>query len=191
MKEFWNENRRIIGKIILNQFGATFLGLMVIIPVYSLGRPWLLVFASAFAVFFYLFLLYNIIWERGGQDRIKVDGGRAERKPLTGLWIAIAANVPNLLIGLLIVISQPFKSTQMWAGTMNGISRVCALLWEGMYAGLVSAYAPVNPFAHVLDILPAIAVITFGYLLGLSNRKLLSPFELKQPENKENNTQNG
>ena len=29
-KEFWNENKKIIGKLILNQFGATFLGIMVV-----------------------------------------------------------------------------------------------------------------------------------------------------------------
>ena len=181
-KEFWTENKKIIGKIILNQFGATFLGLMVILAASAANtqRDWLMLFASCFASLFYLFLLYNVIWERGGQDRIKIDGGRAHRKPLTGLWIAIAANIPNLILAALVIISNPFKNSFEWAGTMNVISRSLCLLWEGMYAGFVSYFSPHNPIIHLLYIFPAIFVLTFGYMIGLSNRRILSFFELKK-----------
>ena len=77
MKDFWSENSKIIGKIILNQFGATFLGIMVVTAASSAQsqKAWLMLFASVFASLFYLFLVYNVIWEKGGQDRIKIDGG--------------------------------------------------------------------------------------------------------------------
>lgn len=186
MKEFWSENSKIIGKLILNQFGATFFGLMIVLAASAAKsqKAWLQLFASVFAALFYLFLIYMVIWERGGQDRIRADGGRAERKPLTGLWIALAANIPNILIGVLICIAYPFQATQTWAGTLATVSRALALLWEGMYSGIVAYFAPHNPIIHLLDILPAIAVTTFGYLLGLNNRRLLQPFELKQPKTK-------
>jgi len=184
-KEFWTENKKIIGKLILNQFGATFLGIMVITAASAAKdqRAWLMLFASCFAALFYLFLIYNVIWERGGQDRIKIDGGRAHRKPLTGLWISLCANIPNFVFAVMVLVSNPFKDTMEWAVAMNVTGRALCLLWEGMYAGFVSYFSPHNPVIHLLYIFPAIAVTTFGYLLGLSNRRLLTPFELKQPKN--------
>lgn len=185
MKDFWSENSKIIGKLILNQFGATFLGLMVIIAASAAQsqKIWLMLFASIFASLFYLFLIYNVIWEKGGQDRIKIDGGRAPKKPLKGLWISLAANIPNFILALLVIISDPFKSTAEWAASLNGISRALCLLWEGMYAGFVSCFSPHNPIIHLLYIFPAVAVTSFGYLLGMNNKRILSVFELKQPKN--------
>lgn len=185
MKDFWSENSKIIGKLILNQFGATFLGIMVITAASAAQsqKIWLMLFATIFASLFYLFLIYNVIWEKGGQDRIRIDGGRAPRKPLKGLWISLAANIPNFILALLVIISNPFKGSAEWAATLNVISRALCLLWEGMYAGLVSCFSPHNPIIHLLYIFPAIFVTTFGYLLGLNNKRILSVFELKQPKN--------
>jgi len=188
MKEFWSENSKIISKLILNQFGATFLGLMVIAAASAAQgqRAWLMLFASCFAAFFYLFLVYAVVWERGGRDRIKVDGGRAVPKPWTGLWVSLIANIPNFILAVLVLISDPFKASFEWAGNMNLISRALCLLWEGMYAGFVSYFSPNNPLIHLLYVLPAVAVSTFGYLLGFHNLRLLSVFELKPPKNQQN-----
>ncbi len=188
MKEFWSENSKIISKLILNQFGATFLGLMVIAAASAAQgqRAWLMLFASCFAAFFYLFLVYAVVWERGGRDRIKVDGGRAVPKPWTGLWISLVANIPNFILAILVLISDPFKASFEWAGNMNLISRALCLLWEGMYAGFVSYFSPNNPLIHLLYVFPAIAVSVFGYLLGFNNMRLLSVFELKPPKNQQN-----
>lgn len=186
MKDFWSENSKIIGRFLLNQFGATFLGLMMIAAASAAKaqKYWLMLFASCFASVFYLALIYGVVWERGGKDRIKVDGGRASAKPLTGLWVSLFANIPNFILAFAVIISDPFKSSFEWAGTMNVIGRALCLIWEGMYAGVVSYFAPHNPFIHLLYILPAIAVGTFGYLLGFSNKRILSIFELKQPDKK-------
>ncbi|MBE6542657.1 MAG: hypothetical protein E7672_09485 [Ruminococcaceae bacterium] len=182
MKEFWTENSKIIGKIILNQFGATFLGIMLVTAATAAQseNDWLMLFASCFSTLFYLFLLYNVIWERGGQDRIRIDGGRAQRKPLTGLWVSLAANIPNFIIAVVILVSNPFKPAE-WAVSMNVIGRAAALLWEGMYGGIVAYFSPNNPIIHLLCIFPAVFVCTFGYLIGLSNKRILSIFELKHP----------
>lgn len=184
MKDFWSENSKIIGKLILNQFGATFLGIMVVTAASAAEsqKNWLMLFVSCFATVFYLFLLYNVIWERGGQDRIRIDGGRASRKPLTGLWVSLIANIPNFIIAIIILISNPFKETYEWAANMNVIGRALALLWEGMYSGVVSYFSPHNPIIHLLCIFPAVFVCTFGYIIGLSNRRIMAIFELKQPK---------
>ena len=175
MKDFWSENSKIIGKIILNQFGATFLGIMVVTAASSAQsqKAWLMLFASVFASLFYLFLVYNVIWEKGG---------RAARKPLKGLMISLVANIPNFILALIVLISNPFKETAAWAASLNVAGRALCLLWEGMYAGLVSYFSPHNPIIHLLYIFPALAVTTFGYILGLNNKRILSVFELKQPK---------
>ena len=185
MKEFWSENSKIISKMLLNQFGATVLGLMVVAAASAAKsqKAWLMLFASCFAAFFYLFLIYAVVWERGGHDRIKVDGGRALAKPWTGLWISLVANIPNFILAILVLVSNPFAAPYAWAGNMNVIGRALCLLWEGMYAGIVSYFAPHNPFIHLLYIFPSILVGTFGYLLGFKNMRLLSVFELKPPQN--------
>ena len=116
MKDFWRENGGIIGKLLLYQFGMTFFGIMLFSAAMAAQsqRIWLMVFASGFSTLFYLYLIYSVLWERGGQDRIRVDGGRAKREPLKGLWIILAANIPNIVIALLILVSQPFKGTAQW-----------------------------------------------------------------------------
>ncbi|MBQ8187103.1 MAG: hypothetical protein IJ037_09590 [Clostridia bacterium] len=188
MKEFWSENSKIISKILLNQFGSTFFGIMLVAASYAAKdqRDWLMLFSSCFATLFYLFLVYNVIWERGGSDRIRVDAGRAQKKPLTGLWISLCANIPNILIALVILIAHPFKHDLAWAGTLDTVGRALALLWEGMYAGVVAYFSPRNPIIHLLVIFPAILVTAGGYILGLHNVRLLSAFELKQPKNAQN-----
>lgn len=182
MKDFWNENKKLVGKLILNQFGATFLGLMILLAAFAATsqKEWLMLFASIFSTAFYLFLIYAVVWERGGQDRIKVDAGRKERKPLTGLWVSLIANIPNFIFGMSVVISEPFRDSTTWAQPMNTIGRALCLLWHSMYAGIASYFAPHNPIIHILDIVPALVVTTGAYLLGLSNIRLLKSFGSKE-----------
>ncbi|MBR4204468.1 MAG: hypothetical protein IKQ92_03230 [Clostridia bacterium] len=190
IKDFWSENGKTIGKLLLYQFGMTFFGIMLwgATAAAQSQRIWLMLFASGFSTLFYLYLIYSVLWERGGQDRIRVDGGRAEKKPLKGFFIILAANIPNILIALIILVSQPFRGTSQspqWGYTVNVVGRSLALLWEAMYAGVVATFSPKNPIIHVLDILPALFVGTAAYLLGLNNKRLVKLFELKQPGKKE------
>ena len=113
------------------------------------------------------------MWERGGQDRIKYDGGRAAKKPLTGLWISLASNIPNLLLAALVLISEPFiASSEGFAGVVNTVSRAIAILWEGMYMGVIRTFAPHNPLIYLLMVFPALFVGTYAYIVGFNNRRL-------------------
>lgn len=167
----------------LQQFGAAFFALAMILAAAAANTGILELIASGIAIVLYLYLLYSIMWEKGGQDRIKIDGGRAPRVPLKGLYISLVANIPNILIALLVLISNPFKYTQEWAGTLNVVGRSAGILWEAMYAGFIMNFAPKNPIAYVLMILPALAVCWAGYLIGLSNKRLFG-FIRKKKENR-------
>ena len=185
MKDFWSENKGIIGKLVLQQFGAAFFGCSLIlaasaVPTELRGKMMLL--ASLFSILLYVILLYNFMWEKGGLDRIKIDGGRAERKPLKGLWIAVAANLFNFLIAACILVSHPFASTKVWAGTMNATGRLIATVWESMYDGIVTNFAPNNPIIFLLMVFPALIVCEAAYLIGLSNKKLFGFLGKKKKE---------
>lgn len=181
MKDFWSDNSKIIGKTILNQFGGAFFGIMLFFAAYSLRHIiWLPLLASVMAIAFYLYLIYMIMWERGGQDRIKFDGGRGPNKPLTGLWVSVVANIPNLILAAVILISEPLiKSSDSAAGVINTAGRAIALLWEGMYMGVVKTFAPHNPLIYLLMVFPALFVSTFAYYVGFSNRRLFGLLQKK------------
>lgn len=174
MKDFWSEHSKIIGKTILNQFGAAFFGIMLFFAAYSLKHiVWLPLLASIMAIAFYLYLIYMIMWEYGGQARIKFDGGRGPKKLANGLFISLISNIPNLVLAAVILVSEPFiNSSDSVAGVVNTVGRAVALLWEGMYMGVVKTFAPHNPLIYLLMVFPALAVSTFAYYIGFSNRKL-------------------
>lgn len=185
MKDFFSENKGIILKLILQQFGAAFFGCSLILAAAAVPGDMRLkmeLFASIFSTVLYMFLIYNFMWEKGGQDRIKIDGGRAERKPLKGLWIALCANIPNLLIAAAIIIAHPFKYTHTWAGTADAVGRLIALPWESMYSGFVANFAPNNPIIYFLMVFPALIVCEGAYLIGLSNRKIFGFIGKKKKE---------
>lgn len=183
MKEFLSENSRIISKLMLNQFGAAFMGFLITTS--AARTPWLMVFASIFSVLFYLFLLYNVIWERGGQDRIRVDGGRAEYKPLTGLYVSLVANIPSIILGILVVVGYIFGNEEGtfafgWARALHNGTKTISLIWNAMYIGLIRTYSPLNPLAHILHVVPALFVTALGYYLGISNRRIFGLADLKK-----------
>jgi hypothetical protein len=185
MREFWSENGKIVTKLTLNQFGAAVMGLMITAAAAS--NDTLKLFASLFSTCFYLILLYTVVWEKGGQDRIRFDGGRAPWKPLTGLKMSLLHNISNILFAVLIIIGYIFgKKGGMfemeWAGNLYAIFNAIGRLWHGMYIGLIQTYSPNNPIAFLLVILPSLFTCTFGYYMGLKNRRIFSVFELKPPK---------
>ncbi|MBR4959997.1 MAG: hypothetical protein IKY52_03780 [Clostridia bacterium] len=190
MREFWNENGKIVTKLTLNQFGAAVMGLMITAAAAS--NETLKLFASIFSICFYLILLYMVVWEKGGQDRIRFDGGRAAWQPLNGLKMSLLHNASNILFAVLIIIGYIFgKKGGMfemeWAGNMYAIFNAIGRLWHGMYIGLIQTYSPNNPIAFLLVILPSMFTCTFGYYMGLQNRRIFSAFELKPPKKQDNN----
>ena len=183
MKDFLNDNSRIITRLMLNQFGAAFMGFLITSS--AARTPWLMVFASVFSVLFYLFLLYNVIWERGGQDRIRIDGGRAKYKPLTGLYASLIANIPSILLGVLVIVGYIFGNEEGafaygWARSLHNNCKTISLVWNAMYLGLIRTYSPLNPLAHILHVVPALFVTSLGYFLGLSNRRIFGFIDLNK-----------
>lgn len=187
MKKFFQDGLDTIVKLIVTQLGMTMFGLMVTMTTRVLPGaanktkdPMLLV-VSGFAIIMYLFILYTHIWEKGAKDRIKVDGGRMEKQPLKGLYLSLVANSLNLLLGIIMCstyyifdcINAPGSIAYQLFGSANDIAR----LIQGMYTGIIIYLSPdatsISPLIFIAITLPAIAVTTFGYYWGFSNKKML------------------
>ena len=181
MKAFWSENGRTIGKCLLNQFGSAFFGIMLFTAASAVKSvEWLVVLASVISILFYMYLLYNLLWDRGGQDRIKSDGGRADKNLYKGLLISLIANIPNFILAIIIMITYPMGSTNEAAATVCVVAKTIALLWEGMYNGIVQYFSPYNPIIYLLMILPAIIVCTVAYIMGFSNKRIFGNLFVKK-----------
>ena len=176
MIAFWKENSKTITKLWLYQFAAAFMGIILSFVSANLSDTFVLVFAIV-TVLFYICLIYMVMWETGANEKIRIDGGRAEYRPLKGLFISLFANIPNFLLFVLILIGYIFGSKtgpfkMEWGGNLYYVAKSAALIWESMYNGLVTLYSPYNPVIFFLMILPALFVCTAGYLLGLKNVQL-------------------
>lgn len=176
MLNFYKDNAKTVSKLILYQFGAIILALSM--SGFSVGkRPWLFAATSLFSTLFYLSLTYSAMWEAGGYERIKIDGGRAEMKPLNGLWISLIANAPNILFAVLIFISFVFGSDQGiinigFIGAVGGVVMTVSRLYQAMYLGLIQTFSATDPIPYFLIILPSLFVSTGAYYLGVNNKRL-------------------
>lgn len=179
MFRFFKENNKLITRLILLQFGGTVFGLVLISPVVQ--KEWLMPIMSVIATLFYLFLIYNSMWEEGAKERIRVDGGRAPFDIFRGLKAALFASVPNMIIGILYLAGHYLGLASgpalEWAGNMKLITYSVGMFWEGMYIGLIRYFAPINPFSFIAAVFPGLAVAFGAYAIGLHNRKIRNLFK--------------
>ncbi len=182
-----NKKRRLEGmgtpvkKLVLNQFGAAMLGIMLSSA--AMQSRILNFLTSLLAIFFYLFLQYTAIWETGAKDRIRVDGGRAAENKWRGLHAAILANSPNILLAVLVVLltTVGVLTQWSWAGEGAVVFTFIARLWQGMYNGVINFVIPqglneaqtiLSTLIYLAIILPSLVVNTIGYRMGYMNRRI-------------------
>ena len=103
MLKFLKENSYCIFKMFLIQIGMTVFGLLLAMA--TVSSKSLLLAGGIFAILFYLYLLYSMVWEAGAKDKIRIEHRNAEPQPWKGFAMSIAANIPNFLLAVLIVIS--------------------------------------------------------------------------------------
>ncbi len=189
MKEFFHKYSYSIVKMFVNQFAISIFGSVLAMATTSANNDVLTLVVSIGAVMFYLFLLYVMTWEIGAKDRVSVDLGKKEYRPLTGALLSLIANIPNLIIAITFALGTVFKSDMA-----RFISRIAYILLEGMYLGITSAL----PFGwsesgalplydssvaiYFLMTLPAIITCGLAYFLGHKNVKFTTLFDYKAPD---------
>lgn len=195
MLKFIKGNSKIIIRLLLNQIGMTIFGLMISMTMAAIetakndGKPvgagnhsWLL-WASVFAVLFYLFICYAALFDEGQRDKIRVESGRIPYKPEKGFFITLCASTPNFIFALLVIItgflgseSGPFAFA--WAGGASGILKLIALLFQGMYWGIMlqlsraDVVAAIPTYWYILIIIPLLVTGFLGYFAGLKDASI-------------------
>lgn len=170
MKEFFKKYSYSMMKMFLNQFAIAIFGLVLALATGMAENATLQVVSSVGSVVFYMFLLYAMTFEIGLADKTSVDYGRIPARPLTGLYISLCANVPNILLAILITIGA--LSPNQVLSNIGGGAVTAAVLLEGMYTGILAidvGGAPLNtqiwPFFAI--IVPALLISTLAYYFGL------------------------
>ena len=144
---------------------------------------------SIFAMIFYFSLLYTVTWELGAKDKIRIDGGRLDRKTIRnkGTKLALLANIPNFILSFISALTWGLyllgvEAMQGVALIFNIITRLLMSMYLGVLQGAFS-FVPDEPehlgefwqsIGYFVIPILAIAVTQIGYLFGLHERKIFS-----------------
>ncbi len=181
-------------RLYINQIGITIFSLVLYTAIQRIDDEALnlkiKVAISIFATLFYLVLLYNVSWDYGGKDKIRIDAGRLKENKFKGTLMGLWANVPNLLLALLCVVTFGIHMNFENAGTTNaffeGSSSLLNLIVRfsmAMYLGILQAvffalkentliYFFWQGVGYLVMPLFAVLATHIGYTFGLKNKKI-------------------
>lgn len=185
MKDFLGKYSYGIVKMFVTQFVISLFGALLAMATASSGNDTLTLAVGCFAMLFYLFLIYDMMWEIGAKDKISVDVGKKEYRPFTGLWMALIASIPSIIIAILYTIAYPLMSSARWAGTLAAILNVISLFIHGMYRAITSTVQIAGTYmnnlwwTYFVVIIPVALVAFLAYYLGHKNFKFTALFTRK------------
>ena len=185
MKRFFSMHSYNMVKMFLNQFATAIFGFALVLTAGAANSVLLRNVTSAFAILFYMFLLYTMTWEIGYRDRVPTESGKMKKNRLTGTLISLCANIPNFIFAIFITLATLFDLS--FLSQIGGVCSFLALTLEGMYTGLLAnhvAGAALNSywFVYFLLPLPAMLVSTLAYNMGLNDVKFTPIFDPVTPE---------
>lgn len=172
MKEFLRKYSYDSVKILVDQVALALFGLAMAT---ATGKTkWLQWTTGVFSVLFYLVLVYIMVWQIGAKDRISADYGRIARRPWLGACIGTLASIPNIILFVFISLGRFIPALS----SIGDVCKVTALLFEGMYTGLLTIRigdAPLNTqwWAYFVIILPLIFTTFISYLAGFNNFRII------------------
>ncbi len=190
MKGFFSKYSYDVIKMFVNQFAISIFGSMLAMATSFAGNDVLTLVVSIFAIIFYLFLIYTMTWEIGAKDKISVDVGKKDYKPMTGLYLALLANIPNFLIAGLYTVAYPTMSTAAWAGGIAAFASIASLILQGMYRGvMMTVYVGATPlmnlwWTYFLIMVPSLFMTWLAYFLGHKNFRFFAFITQKSNDNK-------
>lgn len=181
--KYFRENSRLISRIFVNQIGMTIFGVILTTAVMRAtnNNHSITLLVSLFATLLYLALIYNVMWEEGARNIIRIEAGRMEASPLFPVKAALFASIPNLVLALLLGISCLLMyplGVEFFRGIYGALHIILAL-FEAMYLGLFKVILDAFPepavqdamscLLYFLSSLPMILVAWGAYALGSRN----------------------
>jgi hypothetical protein len=171
-------------KMYVNQFAISIFGFVLAMATIKSKNNALTIGVSAFAVVFYLFLIYTMTWEIGAKDKISVDVGKKPYRPHTGALMSLIANIPNYIIAILYLIGYPNRA----ASKLCSGARLASLITEGMYLGIIRTISINGKLLHdfwwtyFIITIPAIFTSWLAYYLGHRNFRFFAGIGKAKPD---------
>lgn len=181
---FFKENSDSIVKLFINQIGIAIFSMFLYTAAGALSEKIdnplaMKIFISVFSIAFYFVLIYNVAWEIGAKDKIRIDGNRIEKDEKKGILLGIYANIPNfIIVGISIALSALYIASGQEVfktvfAVLNFLFRFFLSMYLGVIQGITSFISDENVSFLIQTVLffafSAIsAVVThFSYVLGL------------------------
>ena len=167
MKAFFERYSYESVRLALNQIAISMFGFALAMTAAKAESDPLLLWSSVGSILFYLVLTYGSAHRTGSGDRLSIQYGKIPFRPLTGLLLSLIANSLNLILATLMMIGQYTDLVGI-----SDISRVIALLIQGMYQGVLATVSvggvTLNGlwWSYFLITIPAMLVATVGYIAG-------------------------
>lgn len=167
MKAFFERYSYESVRLALNQIAISMFGFALAMTAGKAESDPLLLWSSIGSILFYLVLTYGSAHRTGSGDRLSIQYGKIPFRPLTGLLLSLIANSVNLILAILITVGQYADLVGI-----SDISRIIALLIQGMYQGVLATVSvggvTLNGlwWAYFLITIPAMLVATLGYIAG-------------------------
>ena len=187
MKVFFNRYGYSIVKMFLYQFAISLFGTSLAMSTIATNNKTLTIVVSIFAVLFYLFLLYVLVWDIGAQDKVSVDVGKKLYKPFTGVVLALVANALNFINAILcsILALLAFFGAEGTGKVLSVITTLYRVIFEGMYLGLITQLNIADKWwTYFVIIIPSIITASVAYLLGHKNIHFTSVVLYQDPKAK-------
>ena len=181
---FFKENSDNIIKLYINQIGIAIFAMFLYTAAGALSEKIpnslaMKIFISVFSIAFYFVLVYNVAWEIGAKDKIRVDGGRMEKNEKKGILLGIYANSLNFaVVGVSIILSVLYITSGIDAfntifAVLNFLFRFFLSMYLGVIQGITAsvtdesiAFLIQTVLFFVFSALSAV-IVHVSYVLGL------------------------
>ena len=167
MKAFFERYSYESVRLALNQIAISMFGFALAMTAGKAESDALLLWSSIGSIVFYLALTYGSAHKTGSADRLSIQYGKLPFRPYLGLILSLIANSVNLLLAILITVGQLGE-----LGELESISRLIALLIQGMYQGVLATVSvggvTLNGiwWSYFVITVPAMLVAMLGYIAG-------------------------
>ncbi len=188
--KFLKDNWSNIVKLYINQIGVAIFAMFLYTAASAISDDANLslivkVVISVFSTLFYFVLIYNVSWEIGAKDKIKVDAGRLEKKSSKGIGIGIITNTPNfIVVGLALILYIIFvlSGVELFESifaVLNLLFRLFISMYLGMIQGISTALSNNENLSWILQtflylVFSAISaiIIHISYVFGLNDKRI-------------------
>lgn len=175
---FLSKNSKSIANLIITHVATCVFGLIVVIACTMVsGQIWgkegyptvIIHIGGTIAALLYLLVIYVHMWEKGADNKNKIDAGRLKKDKFLGLKIWL---VPNSIMIFLTLLSTIFYF--VWQSGSNVVDIILRFA-NGMYLNLFSI-GGLPPFAmYWIVLIPGMLVTILSYISGVSGQKCLFP----------------